>query len=132
MKIYEIITEDRNWTKTSGKLHPQQIETMPSAHIVSGTADRVYDLYRLGMIAALADGKTPLKPNAESWIGRNNAIHPFTKAEADMIKSAYIANGIVWTDELHPNPDNRSFEPKDTFKTSPVPKRDWKKKTLRR
>lgn len=132
MKIYEIITEDRNYTKTTGKLAKDQIETMPSAHIVSGTADRVYDLYRLGMIAAAADGIHPVKASTESWVGRNNTIHPFTKAEADMIKSAYIANGIVWTDELHPNPHNRSYEPKDTNKTSPLPNGEWKKKSIRR
>jgi hypothetical protein len=127
MKIIDVITEDRNWTKTSGKLRADQIETLPSAHLVSGTADRVYDLYRLGMKAAEADGIHPVKGSSESWVGRNNTIHPYTNAEADMIKDAYRANGIVWTDELAPNPDNKSLEPKGTHKISPVASASWKK-----
>lgn len=128
MKILEIINEDRNWTKTAGRLRPDQVETLPSAHLVSGTADRVYDLYRLGMKTAEADGVNPIKGSSESWVGRNNTTHPYTKSEADMLKQAYKANGLIWTDELHPNPHNRSLEPKDTHIQSPVAKTDWKKK----
>ena len=131
MKIVEIITEDRNYTKTAGKLAPDQIQTLPSAHLVSGTADRVYDLYRLGMKAAEADGINKLKGSSESWVGRNNLINPYTAHEAKMLKQAYKANGLVWTDELAPNPKNLSYEPKDTHKISPTPSLDWKKKQLR-
>ena len=127
MKIIDVITEDRNWTKTAGKLRPDQIETLPSAHLVSGTADRVYDLYRLGMKAAEADGIHPIKGSSESWVGRNNTIHPYTKHEADMLRDAYLANGVVWTDELAPNPNNKSLEPKETHKVSPVASSLWKK-----
>jgi hypothetical protein len=127
MKIIDVITEDRNWTKTSGKLRADQIETLPSAHLVSGTADRVYDLYRLGMKAAEADGINPIKGSSESWVGRNNTIHPYTKHEADMLRDAYRANGIVWTDELAPNPNNKSLEPDGTHKISPVASSSWKK-----
>jgi hypothetical protein len=127
MKIVDVITEDRNWTKTAGKLQPDNIETMPSAHLVSGTADRVYDLYRLGIITAGADGVHPIKGSSESWVGRNNAIHPYTKHEADMLRDAYRANGIVWSDELSPNPDNKSLEPEETYKVSPVASTSWRK-----
>lgn len=127
MKILDIINEDRNYTKTSGKLAPDQISTLPSAHLVSGTADRVYDLYRLGMKAAEADGINPIKGSSESWVGRNNTIHPYTKHEADMLRDAYRANGLVWTDELAPNPKNKSIEPENTHKVSPVATTSWKK-----
>jgi hypothetical protein len=129
MKILEIINEDRNYTKTVGKLRPDQISTLPSAHLVSGTADRVYDLYRLGLKAAEADGIHPIKGSSESWVGRNNTIHPYTKNEADMLKHAYKANGLVWTDELAPNTQNKSIEPKNTHKVSPVAGTTWKKYT---
>jgi hypothetical protein len=128
MLIREIIIEDRNYTKTAGRLHTDAINTLPSAHLVSGTADRVYDLYRLGMKTAEADGITPLKGSSESWVGRNNLINPYTKHETDMLKQAYKANGLVWTDELHPNPKNKSVEDKQVNKVSPVASSKWKKK----
>jgi hypothetical protein len=127
MKILDIINEDRNYTKTAGKLHPDQISTLPSAHLVSGTADRVYDLYRLGMKTAEADGITPPKMEPESWVGRNNAVHPYTQVENDMMKHAYKAQGIVWTDKLSPNPKQKSMEPAGTHTVSPVASVLWKK-----
>jgi hypothetical protein len=127
MKILDVITEDRNWTKTAGKMRPDQIKTLPSAHLVSGTADRVYDLYRLGMKVAEADGIHPIKGSSESWVGRNNTVHPYTQHEADMMKDAYRANGVVWTDELAPNPRNKSLEPAGTHTVSPVASSAWKK-----
>lgn len=129
MKILEIINEDRNWTKTSGKLNADQVSTMPSAHIVSGTSDRVYDLYRLGLKAAEADGTNKLLGSSESWIGRNNALHPYTEHEAKMLKQAYKSNGLEWTDKLAPNPKNKSYEPEGTHKVSPVAGTSWKKYT---
>lgn len=127
MKIVDIITEDRNYTKTAGKLAPDQIETLPSAHLVSGTADRVYDLYRLGLKAAESDGINKLPGSSESWVGRNNALHPYTEHEAKMLKQAYKANGLIWTDELAPNPKNKSYEPTGTHTVSPVATTNWKK-----
>jgi hypothetical protein len=127
MKIHEIINEDRNWTKTAGKMNPDHLRALPSAHLVSGTADRVYDLYRLGMKAAEADGIHPIKGSSESWVGRNNTIHPYTEHEAKMLRDAYRANGVVWTDELNPNPKNKSMEAPDVNKKSPVADTSWRK-----
>lgn len=120
MRIRDIITEDRDWTVTAGSMHKDQISTLPSTHLVAGTADRTYDLYRLTMLAAGADGKSKPKSNSESWVGRNNTMHPYTAQEAHMLKQVYQANGLQWTDELAPNPKNRSQEPKDTNKVSPM------------
>lgn len=127
MKIVEIITEDRNYTKTSGKMNPDHVRALPSAHLVAGTADRIYDLYRLSLKTAQADGKNPPKFDPESWVGRNNTLHPYTQEEADMLKHAYSSVGIAWTDELHPNPKNKSIEAQDTHKTSPVADTSWRK-----
>lgn len=128
MKIREIIVEDRNYTRTAGSMHPDSIRTLPSAHLVAGTADRIYDLYRLTMRAALADGINQPKFDPESWVGRNNTLHPYTKNEADMLKHAYESTGVKWTDELYPNPMNKSMEPVDTNKKSPVPQTKWRNK----
>jgi hypothetical protein len=128
VKIIEIITEDRNWTRTAGKISGDQSDVLPGAHTVSGTSDKVYDLYRLGMTAAAADGVNPVKGNGESWIGRNNVTTPYTKEEADMLKSAYKANGIEWTDKLAPNTKNKSYEQKDVHIISPVAGAKWRKK----
>ena len=47
-----------------------------------------------------------------------------------MLRDAYRANGIVWTDELAPNSDNKSLEPKGTHTVSPVASSLWKKGRL--
>jgi len=78
----------------------------------------------------MADGKNMPKFEPESWVGRNNTMHPYTKEEADMLKHAYAATGVQWTDELHPNSENRSLEPDDTYTVSPVAS-GWKKKRRR-
>ena len=41
-------------------------------------------------------------------------------------------NGLVWTDELHPNPENKSREPEGTHTISPTLNSDWKKKERRK
>lgn len=132
MLIWEILNEDRNYTKTHGSMDKDHVSTMPSAHLVAGTADRFYDLYRLGMRAAMADGVNQPKFEPESWVGRNNTLHPYTKHEADMLKHAYKATGLTWTDELHPNTENKSKEPTGTYTTSPTLNSDWKKKERRK
>lgn len=45
-----------------------------------------------------------------------------------MLKDAYKANGLAWTDKLNPNPENKSREPENTNKTSTTLNSDWKKK----
>ena len=84
---------------------------MPSAHLVAGTADRIYDLYRLTLRTSCADGVNAPKFEPESWVGRNNTAHPYTKEEANMLKHAYKSTGVKWTDKLFPNPLNKSAEP---------------------
>lgn len=123
MRAREFVVEGRQGadeTKIPEKMHPDQIETLPAAHRVAGTADRAYDLNRVMMCVAMADGKTPPKMNRESWVGRNNTAHPYTPEELAMLRHAYQAACVHWDDALAPNPNNRSLEPKDTYKTSPV------------
>ena len=94
----------------------------PGTHRVAGTADRLYDLNRIMMFVAGSDGKTIPHVPVQSWAGRNNTAHPYTREETEMLKHAYKLAEVEWQDALHPNPDNRSAELTDTNKISPVSK----------
>ena len=119
MRAREFIFE-RNYTKVKVPLDKDQHEAIPGAHRVAGTADRTYDLNRVMMCVAAADGKTPPDVHPESWAGRNNIAIPYTAVEADMLKHAYKAMGAQWDDALSPNPKNQSLETKSVNTTSPV------------
>jgi hypothetical protein len=57
---------------------------------------------------------------AETYIGRKKTAYPYTKEEQDILKKAYKAVGVKYTD---PNGgDMRSLELTDTNRTSPVAK----------
>lgn len=121
MRAYEIIQEDR-YVKTNVRLEKEQEQAIPSLHRVAGTADRHYDLNRVMMAAATADGSKPVSIPKQSWAGRNNVAAPYTKLESDMLKQAYQAAGADWDDALKPNRHERSLEPKETNKQSIVPR----------
>jgi hypothetical protein len=66
--------------------------------------DRIYNLNRVMMAAAMADGKStkPIKgAHSSSWNDKYNTAHPYTE-------------------EDHMVSDHRSTEPETTHKTSPV------------
>jgi len=84
-----------------------------------GGYDRTYELNRVMMAVAMADGTTaPLDMDAASWVGKYNTAHPYTDEEAKMMKQAFKAVGSETHDLNHG--DNRSQEPDDTHKASPV------------
>jgi len=116
MRASDFITET---TRAVGKLHPDQTQTMPITHRLSGTADRLYDLHRVMMAVASSDGKDfSHDPDEESWIGRNNIATPYTKLESDMLQHAYRAVK-TWNNTAV---DGYPAEPKDINKTSPIAK----------
>jgi hypothetical protein len=81
--------------------------------------DRVYELNRVMMAVACADGSgMPLNLDTESWAGRFNTAHPYTDEEAVMMKQALQATGSETHDLNHG--DNRSQELKSTQVDSPV------------
>jgi hypothetical protein len=81
--------------------------------------DRIYELNRVMMAVACADGSgAPLDLDTESWAGRYNTAHPYTDEEAAMIKQALQATGSEHHDLNHG--DNRSQELKSTNTQSPV------------
>jgi hypothetical protein len=81
--------------------------------------DRAYELNRVMMAAACADGTTaPLDIDTESWSGRFNTAHPYTDAEANMMKQALRATGSEQHDLNHG--DNTSQEVDSTNTLSPL------------
>lgn len=120
MRAHEFIIEAAIIVKTGIKLSKESEAASPGAHRVAGTADRLYDLNRIMMFAAVADGKTKPDVPRQSWAGRNNTAHPYTKEEMNMLKHAYEMADVEWQDVLDPNPNNKSQEMSEINKTSPV------------
>jgi len=84
-----------------------------------GGYDRTYELNRVMMAVAAADGSSkPLDLDTESWAGRYNTAHPYTDEEAAMLKQALQATGSE-THDLNSG-DNRSQELESTHTHSPV------------
>lgn len=95
MRAYEFITEQSQKGKVS-KRHQQSTAGL-NVFAVS-QYDRTYDLNRVMMAAASTDGKIIPNLDSESWAGKNNTAHPYTDVEQDMLKIAYEAAGIPFTD----------------------------------
>lgn len=81
-------------------------------------ADRVYELNRVMMAAAMADGTTPINIDSESWSGRENVAAPYSAIEQKMLTQAFKAIGSEHKDLT--KGDLRSQEVPDTYTTSPV------------
>jgi hypothetical protein len=77
-----------------------------------------YKLYRLGLALAGTDGKTIQDMDQESWAGRWKTLHPYSKAEQEMINLAAKMVGVKIHDPNHG--DMRSQETPDTYTISPV------------
>ena len=70
------------------------------------------------MAVASSDGVNPIEMDSESWVGKHNTAHPYTKEEQDMLMLAYKAAGLEYKD-LN-NGDMDSEEVPSTNKQSPV------------
>ena len=116
MRASEFIFEN-----SKGNISKRQQQSTRGLNIFSkkiDSYDRIYDLNRLMMAVASSDGVNPIEMNAESWVGKHNTAHPYTKEEQDMLKLAYKAAGLEYKD-LNNN-DLKSKELDSTYKTSPV------------
>lgn len=92
------------------------LATLNPVHKFSGTADKVYDLHRAMMVAAMSDGKNKPKVDSESWVGRSNLATPYTDVEHEMLHHAYAAVGC----DLEDVRNGKSAEPDDINKKSPI------------
>lgn len=98
MRASEFINESQQ-----GKISNRQQQSTRGLHVFSkkmDTYDRLYDLNRLMMAVASSDGVNPIKMDvdAESWVGKHNTAHPYTKEEQDMLNMAYKAAGLAHKD----------------------------------
>jgi hypothetical protein len=81
--------------------------------------DRIYELNRIMMAVAMADGSgNPIEIDSESWAGRNDVAAPYTEIEDRMMKQAFKAIGSDHQD-LNRG-DTRSQEHPGVYTASPV------------
>ena len=96
MRANEFISEAK-----VGKISKRQQQATRGLNIFSkkiDSYDRLYDLNRLMMAVASSDGVNPIVMDAESWVGKHNTTHPYTKEEQAMLKLAYKAAGLEYKD----------------------------------
>ncbi len=94
MRAHEFITEGNK-----GKVSARQQQATVGLNVFAiSQYDRTYDLNRDMMAVASTDGTTVPDLSSESWVGKNNSAHPYTEVEQDMLKIAYKAAGIPFTD----------------------------------
>jgi hypothetical protein len=115
MRAHEFITEQSRKGKIS-KRH-QQATAGLNVFAIS-QYDRTYDLNRVMMAAASTDGKVIPDLDSESWVGKNNTAHPYTEVEQDMLKIAYEAAGIPFTDLNAGDLESKELDSAHT--TSPI------------
>ena len=96
MRATEFVLEARR-----GKISNRQQQSTRGLNIFSkkiDSYDRMYDLNRLMMAVASSDGIHPIEMDSESWVGKHNTTHPYTKEEQAMLKLAYKAAGLEYKD----------------------------------
>jgi hypothetical protein len=96
MRATEFVSESKK-----GKISARQQQSAPGLNVFSkkiDSYDRIYDLNRLMMAVASSDGVNPINIDSESWVGKHNTSHPYTKAEQNMLKLAYKAAGLEYID----------------------------------
>lgn len=60
--------------------------------------DRFYELNRVMMAAAMADGSNEISMPESSWVHNTNTAHPYSDVEQNMLKQAYRAVGSSYRD----------------------------------
>ena len=96
MRAKEFVSEAK-----VGKISNQQQQATRGLNVFSkkiDSYDRIYDLNRLMMAVASSDGINPIDMPSESWVGKHNTAHPYTKEEQAMLKLAYKAAGLEYID----------------------------------
>jgi hypothetical protein len=115
MKIREILAEVR-----AGKVPKRFQKSSTGLHLFSDSehANSDYTHLRLGMALAMSNGKDKLDIDPKTFYGKKHTAHPYTQAEADMLKQCYPLVGASYKDLNHG--DLRSQEAPDVHKVSPV------------
>jgi hypothetical protein len=106
------------YLSVKGKISKRQQDSSRGLNIFTNTQyDRTYDLNRVMMAVACSDGVNPIEMNSESWVGKNNTAHPYTKEEQDMLKLAYKAAGIKYKDLNNGDMDSEELPGTNTQST---------------
>lgn len=106
MRAKEFITE-----RAVGMLTKRQSNSTRGLHTFSNANyDRLYDLSRVMMAAASTDGVIAPKIDQRSWAGKLNTAHAYTKEEENMLKLAYKAAGVDFTDLNHGDLESKELE----------------------
>lgn len=116
MRACEFLNEE-----SAGKISKRHQQSTRGLNIFSkkiDSYDRLYDLNRLMMAVASSDGVHPIEMDSESWVGKHNTAHPYTKEEQDMLKLAYKAAGLEYKDLNNGDMDSEELE--STHINSPV------------
>ena len=125
MRASEFISESK-----VGKISNRQQYATRGLNIFSkkiDSYDRLYDLNRLMMAVASSDGVNPIVMDAESWVGKHNTTHPYTKEEQDMLKLAYKAAGLEYIDLNNGDMDSEEL-PDTNIKSIVKPFKGYKRK----
>lgn len=115
MRAKDFISEEKR-----GKITNQQGRASVGIDVFRDKqfADRVYELNRVMMAVAAADGTNPINIDAESWAGRENVAAPYSAIEQKMLAQAF---GVIGSEhEDLTKGDLRSQEVQDTYTVSPV------------
>lgn len=116
MKIKDIIVENRGGDRPS---NANFADTGEWKFRDKGGYDRTYNLHRVMMAAACADGSDkPLDVDQSSWVEKYNLARPYTEVEHKMMKQALKT---IDSDYKETEKDHRSIETPDTHKQSPIP-----------
>jgi hypothetical protein len=115
MRAREFVAEQHQ-----GRLRKTAQRAMPGTwRFRDSGIDRAYNLNRIMMAAACADGRStrPVDMDASAWNDRYNTAHPYTEAEHLMMRQAF---GAVDTEYEHTVADHGSREHPGVNKTSPM------------
>ena len=66
------------------------------------------------MAVASSDGVNPIEIDSESWVGKHNTTHPYTREEQNMLKLAYKAAGLEYRDLNNGDMDSEEVESTNT------------------
>lgn len=116
MRAREFLAE-----KHQGKIHKVHQNASVGLHKFRdpGGYDRTYELNRVMMAVAMADGtNAPIPMDQASWVGKYNTAHAYTEEEHNMLKQAFKAVGSEVTDLNHG--DLKSQEHPAVNYTSPI------------
>jgi hypothetical protein len=123
MRAKEFIIENNK----PGKLSKRHQESTRGLHVFAdGPYDRTYDLHRVMMAVAATDGTFVPELDQESWAGKYNTAHAYTKQESDMLKKAYKAAGISYKD-LNKGDLESKEAPKNNVQSPIKPFKGYKK-----